>query len=324
MEIMSGVSAPLVYESTHQSPKFGDGRGFNGFIEPMLQDPVASYDTGTFVNEMDLRTLSPMPPMPASCSLQELNIAIQGVMQTIEEERAVRANETSDLRREVYQAIYQERDSYSKELNEMKSEVSTQHGWFMKEIIRRSVYEARLQNEVDQISKDPHELTERFASIESQIELLRAAMEPLRAATEEVLAKAKPQLGPEVLSDPRLVELLVASTDSTLKMMQENLHELVGQKIEEHLGKIDDSSSLFGMVREALSTSRLLKDEMGQVKEVLGQNCQHASMPVLETLTSREAIAMTGFKGQAHPRPVHSIEVRPGLTANRFEGSSFK
>merc|ERR1719207_409854 len=122
---------------------------------------------------MDLRTPSPMPPMPASCSLQELNIAIQGVMQTIEEERAVRANETSDLRREVYQAIYQERDSYSKELNEMKSEVSTQHGWFMKEIIRRSVYEARLQNEVDQISKDP--LEEKITALQEQVESLRTA-----------------------------------------------------------------------------------------------------------------------------------------------------
>merc|ERR1719183_2609078 len=123
--------------------------------------PAYAYEN-PFNCEIEIR-----PPRSAALvSLEELNIAIQGVMQTIEEERAVRANETSDLRRELYQAIHHERETHSREFNDLKSEVSTQHGWFMKEIIRRSVYEARLQNEVDQISKDPQELSDRFAAID--------------------------------------------------------------------------------------------------------------------------------------------------------------
>jgi len=227
---------------------------------------------GSATSDMDLLPAAPV----ATCSLEELNIAIQGVMQTLEEERAVRANEVSDLRRDLYQALHQERETHSREFNELKSDVTTQQEAFVKEIIRRSVYEARLQNDVEQICKDPQEarkeMNDRFAAIDRELENIRSELvEPLRVLTEQVVAKAdaKPMLGPEVLSDPRMVELMVASTESSIQMVQQQIHDLVGQKIEAHLGSVNDTTSLFGMVREALTNSRQNADELGQVKDIL-------------------------------------------------------
>lgn len=231
-----------------------------------------------FNSEMELL----QPALVTSCTSEELNIAIQGVMQTIEEERAVRANEVADLRRELYQMMHQERETHAREFNDLKSEITTQNESFMKEIIRRSEYEARLQNDVEQICKDPEEakqeLHDRFASIERELETMRKELgEGLLTAADSVLAveqviqqaAVKPQLGPEVLSDPRLVELLVASTDSSIQMIQQQIHELVGQKIEAHLGGVNDATSLFGMVREALTNSRQNSEEIAQVKDIL-------------------------------------------------------
>jgi len=308
------ITGPIIYDGGRhavqpQSLQFVEGRGGHMIAEAVLSD--SPYEN--FNSEIEL--LAPAPA-GSSVTLEDMNIAIQGVMQAIEEERAMRANEISDLRREVYQVIHTERETHSREFNDLKSEVSTQHGWFMKEIIRRSVYEARLQNEVDQICKDPQEVSDRFKAVDDQLNALRAAMEPLRAATEMVFAQsqtvAKQELGPEVLNDPRLVELLVASTDSSIRVIQDQIHDLVGQKIEEHLGKIDDASSLFGMVREALSSSRHLKDEMDQVKEVLGPI---PSMPLLEALSSPARESPGQYAAQqldAYGRSPYKIKRREG------------
>lgn len=224
----------------------------------------------SFISEIDSRAA----PATAACSTEELNIAIRGVMQTIEEERAVRSNEMADLRREMYEVIYREREAQAREFKELKSEVATQHSWFTQEIIRRSVYEARLQNEVDQTVKEPQELSSRVSAFESQLESLSAEMGPLRSAMQNVQT---PVLGPEVLSDPRLVELMVSATDTSLRVIQQQIHEIVGHAIEEHLGKVDDADSLFGMVREALSGSRHLSDELKQVQEVVRQTTEKIS-----------------------------------------------
>jgi len=299
------MTGPIIYdgrdghgrERLNVTAQFGEARGGNVVHEPMLSDPMSCSVDHTFNSEMEL--LAPAPAVGA-CSLQELNIAIQGVMQTIEEERAVRANETSDLRRELYQAIHQGRDVHSREFEELKNEVSTQHGWFMKEIIRRSVYEARLQNEVDQVCKDPQETADRLTRIDRDLAELRAAMEPLREATEKILSQVNEVAHPELSSDPRLVELLVASSESTVERIESQLHDLVRQKIEDHLGKVDDSGSLFGMVKESLTTSRRLQDEFHQVKEKMGPI---PSMPVLEPMAAsdRELSGQLGSPVQDSP-----------------------
>jgi len=252
----------------------------------------------SFISEFDFRAA----PSTVACSPEELNSAIRRVMHTIEEERAVRSSEIADLRREMYEVIYREREAQAREFKELKSEVATQQSWFTQEIIRRSVYEARLQNEVDQIPKEPQELSRRVSACESELQTLSAAMGPLRVATEQVLQQTQelqtPVLGPEVLSDPRLVELLVSATDTSLRVIQQQIHELVGHKIEEHLGKVDAADSLFGMVREALSGSRHLSDELKQVQEIIRRTTEKCEIVTdkFEAYLCTDSAALSQFE----------------------------
>lgn len=272
--------------------------------------PTRLQPQDVFNCEMELRAptnlVADVDAVQKPCSWQELEIAIQAVMQAIQAESAMRANEASDLRRELMQAMQRDREINAKEMAELKDEVTTQHGGFMKEIVRRSVFEATLKNEVCEQTKAPGDVNQRLECIDTELATLRDVIESTRMAIEQTVESSRaaienferantlaiarslstgsparlptlgedretPELGPELDSHSMPVQVPLGASP---EKAQQHLNALIAQRIEEvfgpGFGQPDDFSSLFGMAREALSNSKVNAEELRHVREVLG------------------------------------------------------